>query len=108
MKSQIPAEGILLINDWGHAKMYKAVCECHSDDHSHVIDIESDDSVNITIYSSVATNFWSKTRWYHIWQLLTRGRAEFESTIVLSQQSALNYAETIKSAVDAVSTFRRL
>jgi len=108
VKADVPAEGILLIKDWGHAKMYKSVCECGDEDHSHVIDITADDAVNVTIYTNVRTNSWSKTRWYHIWRLLTNGSAEFETTIILSPQSALNYAETIKSAINDTSTFRRL
>lgn len=107
MKSEIPAQGILKINDWGTSKMYKAVCSCGNDECSHTIDIEADDEVNITIYATARTNFWSKTRWSHIWSLLTRGYATFETTIVLNKQSALNYAECIRSAVKDVETFEK-
>lgn len=107
MKSEIPAQGILKINDWGTSKMYKAVCSCGNDECSHTIDIEADDEVNITIYATARTDFWSKTRWSHIWSLLTRGYATFETTIVLNKQSALNYAECIRSSVKDVETFEK-
>lgn len=99
MKAEQPAKGILKINDWGNSRMYKAVCSCGDDDCSHTIDIEADHEVSVTIYTRTRTNFWSKTRWSHIWTLLTKGYTAFETTIVLDKQTAINYAETIKSAV---------
>lgn len=99
MKAEQPAKGILKINDWGNSRMYKAVCSCGNDDCSHTIDIEADHEVSVTIYTRTRTNFWSKTRWSHIWTLLTKGYTDFETTIVLDKQTAINYAETIKSAV---------
>lgn len=107
MKSQTPAEGILLVNDFGNSKIYKAVCSCGSDDCSHTIDIEADDAVNVTVYTRTKTNFWSKTRWHHVWTLLTRGYVDFETTIILNRQSALNYAETIKNAIVDVENFKK-
>jgi hypothetical protein len=107
MKAETPARGILKINDWGDSKMYKAVCSCGDDDCSHTIDIEADNEVNVTIYTRTRTNFWSKTRWSHIWSLLTQGSATFETTIVLDKQSAVNYAECIKAAVKDVETFEK-
>lgn len=107
MRSQTPAKGILKINDWGNSKMYKAVCECGNEDCSHTIDIEADQEVNVTIYTRTRTNFWSKTRWSHIWSLLTKGHADFETTIVLDKQTALNYADTIKLAIQDVDSFQK-
>jgi hypothetical protein len=107
MISEIAAKGILKINDWGASQMYKAVCSCGDDDCSHTFDIEADQEVNVTIYTRTRTNFWSKTRWQHIWKLLTKGHTDFETTIVLDKQSALNYAETIKMAVKDVETFEK-
>ena len=107
MKAQIPAEGILKTNDWGDSKVYKVVCNCGQDDHSHNVWVESDDhEVNITIYTTVKTNFWSKTRWYHSWTLLSKGYIDCETTVCMTEQQALNYAETLKSAVDDVKKFR--
>ena len=69
--------------------------------------VEADDhDITVTIYTTGKTNYWSKTRWYHIWTLLTKGYIDTESTVCLSKQQALNYAETLKSAIVDVDTFR--
>lgn len=109
MKSQTPAKGVLKVNDWGTSKLYKAVCECGNDDCTHTIDVEAEDTgVVVTIYTTTRTNFWSMSRWKHLWKLLTCGYTDFETTIILDQQSALNYAETIKQASKEVAEFRTI
>ena len=107
MISETPAQGILKIGDYGNSIMYKAVCSCGDDACSHVIDVEADHDVNVTIYTRTKTDFWSKTRWSHVWKLLTQGHVEFETTIVLDKQSALNYSQTIKDAVKDVENFKK-
>ena len=108
MKAQIPAEGILKTNDWGDSKVYKIICNCGHDDHSHNVWVESDDhEVNITVYTTVKTNFWSKTRWQHIWTLLSKGYIDCETTVSMTEQQALNYAHTLLDAVDDVKKFKK-
>jgi hypothetical protein len=108
MKLQTPAEGILKRKDWGDSKSYAVTCECGSDDHTHNVWIEADESgVTVNTYAIQKTNFWSKTRWHHIWRLLTTGYVEYEANIIMSQQQALNYSETLKSAINDVETFRK-
>ena len=107
MKVEKPAQGVLLLHDWGHSKMYKAVCECTSDDCTHTIDVEADDhDVTVTIYTTQRTNFWSKHRWQHLWKLLIKGYTEFEASIVLKKQVALNYANVLQSAVKDVEELK--
>jgi hypothetical protein len=107
MTDQKPAEGVLLVNDWGTSKMYKAVCGCGSDDCTHTIDVEADDGgVTVTIYTTTRTNFWSKSRWSHIWSLLTNGHIDFETCIMMNKQVAFNYANVLQSAVRDVEEFR--
>jgi hypothetical protein len=108
MKAETPAQGILKLNEWGSSKMYKVVCDCGDDTCTHTIDVEADDySVTVIIYTEQKTPFWNKTRWQHIWQLLTTGQARFETAIVLKEQVALNYAEVLKSAIEDVKEFRK-
>ena len=108
MKAQIPAEGILKTNDWGDSKVYKIICNCGHDDHSHNVWVESDEyEVNITVYTTVKTNFWSKTRWQHIWTLLSKGYIDCETTVSMTEQQALNYAHTLLDAVDDVKKFKK-
>ena len=106
--AETPARGILKVNEWGSSKMYKVVCECGSDDCTHIIDIEAEDTgVTVTIYTTTRTNFWSMSRWKHIWTLLVNGHVDFETNIHLSEQSALNYGETLKQAVQDVKNFKK-
>jgi hypothetical protein len=107
MKMQIPAEGIMQTNDWGDSKVYRIACNCGDENHNHNMWVEADDcDIVVTIYTTGKTNFWSKTRWYHIWTLLTKGYIDTESAVHLNKQQALNYAETLKSAITDVEGFR--
>ena len=108
LTAEAPARSILKVNEWGTSKMYKVVCECGSDDCTHTVDIEAEDTgVTVTIYTKTRTNFWSMNRWQHIWTLLINGHVDFETNIHLSEQSALNYSETLKQAVYDVKNFKK-
>ena len=107
MFPQIPAEGIMLVKEWGASKMYKIACDCGNDECSHMVDIEAEDiGVNVTTYTTQKSNWWSKNRWQLIWTLLTSGYIEYQATIYMSKQQALNYAETLKKAIIDVEEFR--
>ena len=108
MNVQIPAEGIMKTNDWGDSKVYRVACNCGDENHNHNVWIEVDEhDIQVTIYTTGKTNFWSKTRWYHIWTLLTKGYIDTESGVHLNKQQALNYAETLKSSISDLETFRK-
>lgn len=108
MKIEIPAEGIMKTNDWGESKVYRIACNCGDPGHDHNVWIEADVSeITVSIYTTTTTNFWSKTRWYHIWKLLTKGYIDTESTVCLTKQQALNYAETLKCAILDVEEIRK-
>ena len=108
MKAQIPAEGIMKTNDWGDSKVYRVACNCHDETHNHNVWIEADDCIIVvTVYTTSKTNFWSKTRWYHIWTLLTKGYIDTESSVHMNRQQAVNYAETLKLAIYDVEEFRK-
>ncbi len=107
MKPETPAQGILKRGDWGNSKTYHVVCGCGDSDHDHSLWVESDDAgINITLYVNVNSPFWSMNRFKQIWTLLTRGYLKHESTICMSEQQALNYSETLKTAITDVKTFR--
>ena len=107
MKAETPAQGILKMNEWGHSKMYKIDCSCGNDTCAHIIDIEADSfDVTVTIYTNPKTKWWTMSRWKQIWTLLTKGYLEYETTLCLDKQVALNYAETLKSAVKDVEKFQ--
>lgn len=107
MKSETPAEGVLKINDWGESKWYYVTCDCSSPDCAHTVEIEADDhSVTVHIYANATTAFWNKNRWRQIWQILTKGYAEMQTTVILKEQQALNYATTLTNAITDVKVFK--
>lgn len=109
MTPQQPAQGVLVVNDWGKSKMYKVSCDCMNDDCTHTIDVEADGhDITVTIYTQTRTNFWSKSRWYHIWRLLTKGYTDYETSIVMKKQVALNYANVLQSAIKDVEELGKL
>ncbi len=108
MKAEKPAEGIMRTNDWGDSKAYQIACDCGCNDHTHDVWVEADDTgVTVTTYTTVKSKFWSMNRWQKIWTLLTRGYVEYEASIIMSRQQALNYAKTLESAIIDVETFRK-
>ena len=106
---QQPAEGILKQSDWGDAKSYRVTCECSDPNHSHDLWVEADDtnSISVTIYATAKSQWWKLNRWQTMWTLLTRGYVEYEASLILTQQQALNYAETLRSAVKDVEEFKK-
>ena len=102
MKAETPAEGILKRNEWGDSVLYQVACTCGDSDHDHNVWVETEPDmreVTVTVYTTVKSKWWSLNRWQQMWQLLTQGYVEYEATIIMSQQQALNYAATLEQAV---------
>lgn len=107
MKAQAPAEGILKRSEWGDAVAYQVTCECQDSNHDHNIWIEADDHrVTVTTYTTQKSKWWSLNRWQTIWILLTKGYVEYEANLIMTEQQALNYAETLKTAIKQVKAFK--
>jgi len=136
MKAQTPAEGILKTNDYGDSKWYHVVCGCGQPDHSVTVEVEADEcGINVNTYATVKTDYWTesvkkrydidspylqeldwaiKDIWnglvnrlkltYSIW---ITGYVKAETTVTMSEQQALNYAETLKSAIKDVEAFKK-
>lgn len=136
MKSEKPAEGILVRGNYGDSKFYQIVCGCGQEYHDHNVEVEAADTgINVNIYASAKTNYWSEliekrydiespwlqevdwffkdlinglwTRLKVTWEIWTTGAVRVETTIAMSEQQALNYAETLKSAVKDVKSFKK-
>jgi hypothetical protein len=134
--TQVPAEGIMKTSDFGDSKFYKVVCGCGQDDHSIDFEVEAAETgVNVNTFVTVKTDYWSESikKRYDIdnpylqeldwalkdiwngliirlkltWTIWTKGYVKTESTIAMSEQQALNYAETIKSAIQDVKNFKK-
>lgn len=107
MKAETPATGILKQGNFGDAMFYYVQCDCGSEDCAHTIEVEADDMhVQVHLYHTQHTKWWEKNRWKQIWQILTKGYAEMQTTIVLNQQTAANYSAVLESAVKDVANFR--
>lgn len=136
MKAEKPAEGILKTHDWGNSKWYHVVCGCGQPDHSLTVEVEAQDTgVNVNTYATIKTDYWSEsvkkrydidsewqqefdwfwkdllnglvTRLKLTWAVWTKGYLQAETTIAMSEQQALNFAETLKSAVKDVKDFKK-
>lgn len=135
MKAQKPAEGILKTNDYGNSKWYKVVCGCGQPDHSLDFEVEADETgVTVNTYVTAKTDYWSEvvkkkydidnpylqeldwtikdiingffTRLKLTWSVWTKGYLQCETTIIMSEQQTINYAETLKQAAEDVKEFR--
>ena len=108
MTTQIPAEGILIHKNYGDAKVYTVTCECCSTDCTHSVWVEAEDTgVSVTTYTQQKTKWWELNRFKIIWTLLTKGYVEYEASIIMSKQQALNYANVLQSAIVDVEQFRQ-
>ncbi len=136
MKKQTPAEGILQTNDFGNSKWYQVVCGCGQPDHTLTVEVEAEETgVNVNTYVTAKTDYWTEsikkrydiespylqeldwalkdiwngfiTRIKLTWTVWTKGYVQCETTITMSEQQALNYAETIKSAIQDVKDFKK-
>lgn len=107
MTPEKPATGILKQGDFGAAMFYYVQCECTDPDCAHTIEVEADEvEVSVHLYHTQHTKWWEKNRWAQIWQLLTKGYAEMQTTIVLNEQTAYNYAAALTSSINDVKMFR--
>jgi hypothetical protein len=107
MKPQIPAEGIYLHKEWGDSAMYGVPCECTDPTHQHDVWIEADEcGVTVTTYTQQKTKWWELNRFKIIWTLLAKGYVEYEASLIMNEQQALNYSDTLKKAVADVKKFK--
>ena len=107
LEPQTPAVGILKLNDWGNSITYRVVCQCSDQNHNHDVWVEAEDTgVSVITYTQQKSKWWELSRWQTIWTLLTQGYIEYEASIVMSEQQALNYAETLKLAIADVKKFK--
>lgn len=129
MKSEKSATGILKRSDYGDSIFYKVVCTCDNPDHDIDFEVESDElGIKVNTYVTVKSDYWTETfpKRYDIksdwlqsidwhwkeyvngfisrvkmtWKIWVHGYVKCESTIIMTEQQALNYSETIKTAID--------
>jgi len=135
MKPQLPAEGIMKTGDFGNSKFYKIACQCSDPDHDVDFEVEAEEpNVSVNIHVTVKTDHWTEsvkkrydidnpylqeldwfwkdlwngiaTRLKLTWQVWTQGYIKTQTTIAMTEQQTLNYAETLKTAVKDVKEFK--
>jgi len=133
--SEKPAQGIMTTGDFGDSIFYKVVCGCGQPDHDVDFEVEANETgVNVNTYIVAKSDYWSETvkKRYDIdspwlqefdwfwkelvnglvrrvsltWTLWVKGYVKTETTIAMTEQQALNYAETLKSSIKDVKTFK--
>lgn len=126
----------MITGDYGDSKFYKVVCSCDDPDHDIDFEVEAAETgVNINTYVTVKTDYWTETvakrydidsewlqQWDWFWKDLvngfvtrtkltwgvwTKGYVETQTTMAMTQQQALNYSETLKSAIQDVKNFKK-
>lgn len=136
LEPQTPAEGIMKTGEFGDSKFYKVVCGCGQSDHDVNFEVEANETgVNVNTYVTAKTDYWSEslkkrydidnpylqeldwtlkdiwngvaTRLKLTWTIWTKGYVKCETTIVMTEQQALNYSETLKSAIKDVKDFKK-
>jgi len=136
MTPQIPAQGIILQHDYGDAKSYHIACECGCQTSDHDLWIEADDcGVTVNVYATLKTDYWTESIkprydieipilqsfdwfWKSIWNgLATRlrltrdiwlhGYVKYEASLIMTEQQALNYSDTLLKSVEDVKEFRK-
>lgn len=135
MKPETPAEGIMRTGDFGDSKWYKVVCSCGDPDHDINFEVEAEETgINVNTYVTAKTDYWGETFkqrhdinnvwleefdrfWKDVanglirrvkwtWRIWTQGYVRCETTIAMTEQQALNYANILTQAVSDVKILR--
>ena len=99
IKEQPAARGIMETDKFDDAIVYKVACACGDNAHEHNVWIEVDSDikeVSVTVYTKVSNKYGF---WKTMWDLLVLGYIEMETSILMTRQQALNYANSMKTAV---------
>lgn len=107
MKPENPAKGILKTGEYGDSVLYHIRCECGNEDCAHEVEVEADSmNVQVHIYHTQHTKWWELNRWKQLWQILTKGYSKMETTLVMDEQTSLNYSQALKDAITNVKHLR--
>ncbi len=108
IEPECPAEGVLKKSGFDDQRRFMVACQCETPKCHHEVNVEISNhrEVYVTIYSTLRTK-WNVPMWKLIWKLLTRGYIEYEESIVLTKQQAINYAAALTTAVNELSQTTR-
>lgn len=124
MRSQKPAAGILIQGEYPDSKFFKVPCDCGCETEIDFM-VEVDDCcIAVHMFSETSTNTWRDRfrqnygeDWWIVyvlksfandalnrisvaWRALVHGRVTTESSVILSEQQALNFSQTLRDSID--------
>jgi hypothetical protein len=106
-QAQVPAEGVMLVKNYGNAHTYHIECECSDGDHAARMWIEVNvdaeiPDVEVSFYVTTWTPFWDKnfSRIRAAYEVLFKGVHRQEHHMILSKQGALNLAKALEQSVN--------
>ena len=130
MNSEQPARGVAKTGQWQDAEAYVIFCQCGSPEHQHTLWVEREEpgEVTVTIHTTEYTDFssaplklrydidndwlqsldwaWKRSvnglirRVRQTWRLWRHGEIQYEADLILDRQTALNYADALRQAVE--------
>jgi hypothetical protein len=108
MNPEQPATGILKQDDYGDSMLYYVPCECEQHACAHTLEVVARATgVMVCISHTQQSCWWERSRWKQLWQILTQGYVETESTLWIDEQTALNYGKVLETASKQVKEFRK-
>jgi uncharacterized protein YllA (UPF0747 family) len=108
MNFEQPATGILKQDDYGDSMLYYVPCECGQESCAHTLEVVARvTGVMVHIYHTQQSKWWERSRWKQLWQILTQGYIETESSLWIDEQTALNYSKVLETAITQVKEFRQ-
>ena len=131
MKPQVAAEGVAVTACYDNAVFFQVICSCGSDNCTHRVCVENNDSeITVTTYTTQSTDCWTRavnkdfgaedtvfsqikdiavdfvngvyTRVKLTWAIWFRGNAEYQASIIMNKQTALNYSDTLQKLIKEI------
>lgn len=128
MTPQPAAEGVQIDGRYENAVFFQVSCSCGSDNCTHRVCVENNDhEVTVTTYTTQSTDCWTRavnkdfgaddtvfsqikdiavdfvngvyTRVKLTWAIWFRGNVEYQASIIMNKQTALNYSDTLQKLI---------
>ena len=107
---QEPALGIMRLEHYDDADVYRVACSCgdYTHDITAWVEVKSDsdiDEVEATFFVEGQSPTWRSgwRRWRAIWDLLVHGRHCTEHTLLMSAEAAENFARALQHSAERLA-----
>lgn len=109
-KRREPTLGIMRLEHYDDADVYRVACSCgdYTHDVTAWVEVKSDtdiDEVEATFFVEGQSPTWSPgwRRWRAVWNLLWHGYHRSEHTLLLSAEAAANFAQALQHSADRLA-----